>query len=529
MDTMLALRDLRDRIPKVPHVLAKLKEPESEAEARNEFVGEFYCLMGSTGKKCWQAVGSVCDTFTEKLSREIEAVLSDWEDSDDGIFGLGIFMIGPSESTAKPTLLVHDGTKTARKAVRAIIEESRILDRYPDFRIDDCDRAPDFNRVDELQFLSDGSPELQSTPALAGWRVSSVFVARQAVQSLSMFCGWTLFVKGTDGELRKARAGISFWANGRYFLTTAAHVFSSVVTNTGISEQQSEQLVDVGKSVFLGTDDKGKGLDYALVEINRMAIGAPRFVPKLEFVRSQISNKPQVTKIRVTISLGSEVGGTLAGTPSFIRLPRTKGFQEVWTVRLDEPLERGCSGSMVTTSAGNIIGHIIVGSPSSHSAYILPAYRFWDGVEAAVHRLIQAQDVTPVPGESAAVSARTEAEEIAISESQDQDSNLIDLNPTPQKPLRDNESVIRLPTLESEEARSRASKGKDPDLDPAAFADRPPSPSLSFHSEPDAMLRFCFAGPKSYIATSSPVTSTPAPKDEATHIVLYVSEPAPNL
>ncbi|KAK3682954.1 hypothetical protein B0T22DRAFT_386563, partial [Podospora appendiculata] len=136
---MLLLQTLRSLVPR-----PTLKQP---LPTTNPSIGEFYCMMGLVNR-CWQAVGPVRDMF-ELLSCEISVVLSEWDAPDDEILGWSIFMIGPTEQTARPTLLIYGENASARKTVRTIIEDSGIMQRYPNVRLnDECRSPPDFNRVD---------------------------------------------------------------------------------------------------------------------------------------------------------------------------------------------------------------------------------------------------------------------------------------------------------------------------------------------------------------------------------------------
>ncbi|PQE14130.1 PNG1- with de-N-glycosylation function (N-glycanase) protein [Rutstroemia sp. NJR-2017a BVV2] len=71
--------------------------------------------------------------------------------------------------------------------------------------------------------------------------------------------------------------------------------------------------------------------------------------------------------------------GRLCGTPTFVQVNARS--QELWTVRLNGQLQLGDSGSLVVdVENGNILGHVISGSPGTGVAYIVPMYQILDDI-----------------------------------------------------------------------------------------------------------------------------------------------------
>jgi peptide-N4-(N-acetyl-beta-glucosaminyl)asparagine amidase len=147
----------------------------------------------------------------------------------------------------------------------------------------------------------------------------------------------------------------------------------------GFMNKSLELLGDLAVSSAVGRDT---GLDYALAEIKRpdvQKINAIRLSGGEVLYPSNISTKLTDTNVLAVTGSCGLLGGTLSGTPSFLRLPHSKDFQEVWTVRLAGCLEEGDCGSLVVdASTGDIYGHIVAGSPESGVAYIIPAYHIYD-------------------------------------------------------------------------------------------------------------------------------------------------------
>lgn len=116
-------------------------------------------------------------------------------------------------------------------------------------------------------------------------------------------------------------------------------------------------------------------LDSAFVQID-MANFWYRPLP-LESYHDYTETAPCDTAIK-TYTPNSTIGGTLSGTPSFVRLPGSKIFQEVYIARLNRPLVPGDCGSCVKNAiTGKIFGHVIAGSPKTGLVLLMPASRLF--------------------------------------------------------------------------------------------------------------------------------------------------------
>ncbi|KAF1993617.1 hypothetical protein P154DRAFT_410832, partial [Amniculicola lignicola CBS 123094] len=79
---------------------------------------------------------------------------------------------------------------------------------------------------------------------------------------------------------------------------------------------------------------------------------------------------------------GGRVEGWLSQTPSYMRLPNSGIYQEVYTVCLETILQKGDSGSWVVgLESGLLHGHIVAGSPGSGMAYIIPSDQVFDDIQ----------------------------------------------------------------------------------------------------------------------------------------------------
>ncbi|KAK3312518.1 hypothetical protein B0H66DRAFT_596053 [Apodospora peruviana] len=104
--------------------------------------------------------------------------------------------------------------------------------------------------------------------------------------------------------------------------------------------------------------------------------------------RKTIEIAPKDTSIRTITSGGRSVTGTLSGTPSFLRLPYSKSFQELYVGKLDQPLAPGDCGSWIHDgTTGKLFGYVIAGSPTTGLIMVMPAATAWGAVDISyLHR-----------------------------------------------------------------------------------------------------------------------------------------------
>lgn len=85
------------------------------------------------------------------------------------------------------------------------------------------------------------------------------------------------------------------------------------------------------------------------------------------------------TEIMTYTASGGLMSGTLYGTPSYTRLPNSKTFQKVYTVRPNGALVKGDCGSwVIDAETRGLYGHIIAGCESTGIAYIMSAHNVFE-------------------------------------------------------------------------------------------------------------------------------------------------------
>ncbi|KAK4099271.1 hypothetical protein N658DRAFT_540749 [Parathielavia hyrcaniae] len=105
---------------------------------------------------------------------------------------------------------------------------------------------------------------------------------------------------------------------------------------------------------------------------------------RLESYQEHIETRPSDTGIRISTATDT-ISGTLSGTPSFVRLPGSRIFQEVYTAILYRPLLPGDCGSWARHAvSGKLFGHVIAGSPTTGLVLVMPAAKVFAEALAAL-------------------------------------------------------------------------------------------------------------------------------------------------
>jgi hypothetical protein len=161
------------------------------------------------------------------------------------------------------------------------------------------------------------------------------------------------------------------------------------------------------------------GLDWALIRLEQpwrvsenivsldkdtsVKVGAENSLIHIEEIAVE---GPVGRNVLAITGMSGVISGVMSQSPTFMKMPYSKSFQEMWTVRLNEnicgslqdvlffpPLKTltdtpgpGDSGAWVIhPSTGNFYGHIVAGCPGSGIAYITPAKHIvrdiWDNLK----------------------------------------------------------------------------------------------------------------------------------------------------
>ncbi|KAF7933212.1 hypothetical protein EAE99_003097 [Botrytis elliptica] len=145
------------------------------------------------------------------------------------------------------------------------------------------------------------------------------------------------------------------------------------------------QLAPIGRVVKSETADHG--LDYVLIELDNLTsdsvspTSSRKGFEDMVLRSGKVSTAPTDTMVYAVTGSSGVITGHLSGTPIFMQLPRIKASQELWKVSLPVGLQPGDSGSIVVDADnGNILGHIVSGSPQQGAAYVIPIYQILNDI-----------------------------------------------------------------------------------------------------------------------------------------------------
>jgi hypothetical protein len=144
----------------------------------------------------------------------------------------------------------------------------------------------------------------------------------------------------------------------------------------------------LGLLVMSSTNGLNPSLDWGLVEITQPGMVMFNRIlhsnaSKSSFIYPErfVNTGPRYATVLAATSSGGVLSGTLSETPTFMKFPRSRVFQELWTVYLNGKLMKGDCGSwIVDSNNGDVYGHIIAGSPETGTAYIIPGYQIRDDI-----------------------------------------------------------------------------------------------------------------------------------------------------
>ncbi|RSL41836.1 hypothetical protein CEP54_015698 [Fusarium duplospermum] len=154
-----------------------------------------------------------------------------------------------------------------------------------------------------------------------------------------------------------------------------------------------QQCTQAGKVIL-----RSQELDYSLIEIDHSLMGLDDLDNTIELGDvSQIEPGCRDAAVKATTPEGGIVGGALSGTPSYVRLPQSKAYVEVYLARFNRPLVPGDCGSWVRDAVtGRPFGHVFAGSPTSGLTMIMPAHHVFDDARKGLESQSRGRETKPV-------------------------------------------------------------------------------------------------------------------------------------
>lgn len=147
-----------------------------------------------------------------------------------------------------------------------------------------------------------------------------------------------------------------------------------------------------GRIFMTSTDGqtRGAGLDYALIEMsakhhvveNVIQIG-PRKESTVR-VHSVVKSEPQDREI-VAVTPRGTIKGWISGTPVYLSMPGKRSYCRMLKAILSGPLRKGDCGTWVVDAMnGDLFGHVVLGSPGSGAALLVPFSDIFDDILSRV-------------------------------------------------------------------------------------------------------------------------------------------------
>jgi hypothetical protein len=196
-----------------------LSRSKSKWDDAGESLGTFIGRFPGTRYQCWEAKGKAREAFN-KLSSEIKECLqaSNTTPAAD-IVTWSIYMIGKTENTASPKVLICSTDQKDRKRVRRIIKEGKIMEKYPGIGLGDTSTLPDRHVIRELA--------REAIKALIPPDIPIDAKGVVLAENSSCQVGMQLFaVDESDYSLRPITAGPFVYLGGSLYDLTIAHSFS---------------------------------------------------------------------------------------------------------------------------------------------------------------------------------------------------------------------------------------------------------------------------------------------------------------
>ncbi|EPE36968.1 hypothetical protein GLAREA_09131 [Glarea lozoyensis ATCC 20868] len=187
--------------------------------------GDLYRSVNLGGKSCWEAIGPVRRTF-EALAPKIKSYLDEKSDPVEAPVTWTIYLIGYTRESSRPTVMFCSPSKIARSAVKKIVDDSDLLDKYPGVETGSCSR--------EFQHLADGDedyPHVSSANQGAKEDPTSKTDYKVFYNPSEVGPGMRIRIRhySSNGSFtsRDARCGGILKHNEIFYAFTVAHVFES--------------------------------------------------------------------------------------------------------------------------------------------------------------------------------------------------------------------------------------------------------------------------------------------------------------
>ncbi|KAF4964630.1 hypothetical protein FSARC_7472 [Fusarium sarcochroum] len=289
-------------------------------------------------------------------------------DGSGPALGKRIFVVNPNDFSLRPAtagpIILQDGKcyqLTAAHAFRHAREPEHLFSQQK--VEDDCD----FDGMSDIE-TGDESQDDEMTSRGSVTPGEADFDKASFVASLDTFSG------ENHSSLRSESPSSDHLGSGHdSFLSV-----ESTEDGFNLRELDVSQLQFFGKLIFSSVTGTSPSLDYALIETSRTDENFEKSSLNGTFTGSLVPSIGEIGSDDISIIAMTSpyrlVEGRLTATPSYIRLPEQRTFQQVYPIRLGKPLNDGdCGTAVFGKFDGHLYGHIVAGGPGTSIAYIVPA------------------------------------------------------------------------------------------------------------------------------------------------------------
>ncbi|KAK3385539.1 hypothetical protein B0H63DRAFT_184053 [Podospora didyma] len=206
-----------------------LRKPKWDDPA--ESIGERLGDLRAGKYTCWQPVGRARVAWNA-IRPNVKKYLDDFCPPSCSSLILELYMIGKTQETAAPTILICSSDKSTRKTIRKLIKDNGFLDRYPGIGLGDTEELPDQRKVKRMARTDDDT-------------LSSPSSSASEAQGNEPMLGRQLIFTTASGKTRLATGGPIVWINEDAYQPIVGHVLvdeepnSELQADTPLSDDAS--------------------------------------------------------------------------------------------------------------------------------------------------------------------------------------------------------------------------------------------------------------------------------------------------
>ena len=235
-------------------ILGHLRRNRSPWPKPERSAGDFLQMIGRNS--CWDAQGPAREAFIP-IAAEINEHLRKFSDAVPSTVTWSVCMIGRRKDLSRPVVVFVSVSSKDRKKIRACVEESGLLEKYPGFTTMDSNRPPGFSSLVPLG-SNEEEPGLSEEPKYRSSCHVAVHQMEPQARSIRLSVSGSL---ETDPSILATAGGI-LTCGDRSFLMTAAHVFEGDrPTLFESAEHQGSFEYDLDETDFAECDDESELAD----------------------------------------------------------------------------------------------------------------------------------------------------------------------------------------------------------------------------------------------------------------------------